>query len=124
MNHEISSKFKKCVIDLQFVYICIISLSKLEEEKFRIKRDRKDLINQVSFGNSIKKLSEFKQEIDDKSAALFDVLPGQGGKTRKHKKPLKKKTATRNKNKTKKVKKGKKTIKRRKVAKKKHQKTR
>ena len=101
-----------------------LSGEQLEEEKFRIKRDRKDLINQVSFGNSIKKLSEFKQEIDDKSAALFDVLPGQGGKTRKHKKPLKKKTATRNKNKTKKVKKGKKTIKRRKVAKKKHQKTR
>ena len=85
------------------------------------------MINQVNFRNSIPTISELKKLTQEaERAQLFAVLPGhsQGGKTRKHKKPLKKKTNTRNKNKTKKAKKSKKTIKRRKVIKKKHQKTR
>jgi hypothetical protein len=99
----------------------------LEVAKLKLKRDRKDLINQVNFRNSIPTISELKKLTEEaERAQLFAVLPGhsQGGKTRKHKKPLKKKTNTRNKNKTKKAKKSKKTIKRRKVIKKKHQKTR
>ena len=104
-----------------------LSGEKLESERLKIKRDRKDLISQVTFGNAIKKLSTFKEELDEaaKNAEVFASMPfPEGGKTRKHKKPLKKKTNTRNKNKTKKAKKSKKTIKRRKAVQKKNRKTR
>jgi hypothetical protein len=105
-----------------------LSAEKIATDTQKLERDSKDLISQVTFGNSIPKFSELKKQAEDAEAAAetFASMPfhREGGKTRKHKKPLKKKTNTRNKNKTKKVKKGKKTIKRRKVAKKKHQKTR
>jgi hypothetical protein len=105
-----------------------LSTEKIATDTQKLERDSKDLISQVTFGNSIPKFSELKKQSEDAeaAAATFASMPfhREGGKTRKHKKPLKKKTNTRNKNKTKKVKKGKKTIKRRKVAKKKHQKTR
>jgi len=93
---------------------------------------KKDMIT----GVKIPSLSEFKAEKEEKEekegkekerAELFKSMPfyeTEGGKTRKHKKPLKKKYNTRNKNKTKKTKKGKKTIKHRKGVQKKHRKTR
>lgn len=105
-----------------------LSAEKIATDTQKFERDLKDLISQVTFGNSIPKFSELKnqEEHAEVAATAFASLPfhPEGGKTRKHKKLLKKKAATRNKNKTKRAKKSKKTVKRRKVAKKKQQKTR
>jgi hypothetical protein len=106
----------------------------IEAEKIKIKKDLEDLANQLNFGSAIPKFSELKDmqcerltlsEDPDEPIGLALLLSREGGKTRKHKRFLKKKkSTTRNKNKIKKAKKTKKTIKRRKVIKKKHQKTR
>jgi hypothetical protein len=107
-----------------------------EKEKVKKSRDTKILQGQMRSGGFIPPLRVLKEkqiEMDCISQIsrefVFDVLsialPGKGGKTRKYKKPLKKKSNTRNKNKTKKTKNSKKTIKRRnKILQKKHRKTR
>jgi hypothetical protein len=100
-------------------------------KRFIIKRDLEELENQINIGSSIPKFSELK-DIECSRADLREeeetiglaALGVMGGKTRKYKKPLKKKTNTRNKNKTKKAKKSKKTIKHRNKIQKKHKKTR
>jgi len=104
-------------------------------KKFKIKRDIEELEDQINIGSSIPRFSELKdiecsradlreEPADDESIGLAALGVSTGGKTRKHKKLLKKKTNTRNKNKTKKAKKAKKTIKRRNKVQKKHKQTR
>ena len=104
-------------------------------KKFKIKRDIEELEDQINIGSSIPRFSELKdiecsradlkeEPADDESIGLAALGVSTGGKTRKHKKLLKKKTNTRNKNKTKKAKKSKKTIKHRNKVQKRHKKTR
>jgi hypothetical protein len=104
-------------------------------EKLRIKKDLEELENQINIGSSIPRFSELKdiecnradlreEAAHDDSISLAALGISRGGKTRKHKKLLKKKANTRNKNKTKKAKKSKRTIKRRKAVQKKNRKTR
>jgi hypothetical protein len=109
-------------------------MRKAEEKTQQVELDKinqKDLKDQMDIGSlipSLTKMHAVKQTAQQVASEALSsglvAVSGKGGKTRKHKKPLKKKTTTRNKNKTKKVKNGKKTIKRRNKVQKKHQKTR
>jgi hypothetical protein len=112
-----------------------LNVEEIETEKLKIISDLEDLVNQLNYGSSIPKFSELKtiecertasRERTDNLIGIASLGVGLGGRTRKHKKPLKKNTNTRNKNKTKpkKTKRSKKTIKRRKAVQRKHKKTR
>jgi hypothetical protein len=111
-------------------------MRKAEEKTQQVELDKinqKDLKDQMDIGALIPTLTKMRavkqtaQQVASEALSIgLEKASGKGGKTRKHKKPLKKKTNTRNKNKnkTKKAKKTKKTIKRRNKVQKKHQKTR
>lgn len=109
----------------------------VKTEKFKIKRDLEELVNQINIGSSIPKYSELKdiecsrnasgeEPNNDEPISVAALGVSTGGKTRKHKilKLFKKNTNTRNKNKTKRAKKSKKTIKHRNKVQKRHKKTR
>lgn len=99
-------------------------IEKIIQKDLKDQMDIGSLIPTLTTMHSIKQAARQVSSEAVNTAISLVTASGKGGKTQKHKKPIKKKTTTRNKNKTKKVKRGKKTIKRRKAAKKKHQKTR